>query len=236
MTDTDAHDRRYSKLVAAGLAAEEDRRIWSLLTEARGRRLVEVLARRTRYVTVALEAVHDGHNQAAVIRTADAFGVQDVSVVEGDTRFDPMRSISQGSERWVTLRRHDDVPGAVADLHRRGYRVWASHLDPAAVPLDDLPLDRPTALLLGNEHEGVSAEGLDAADGTYVIPMRGFVQSMNVSVAAAVSVHHVTRRARQLAGERYALTTAEKREVLSDWMRRHLPRGRPLPPAPPDRA
>jgi tRNA (guanosine-2'-O-)-methyltransferase len=142
-----------------------------------------------------------------------------------------MRSISQGSERWVTLRRHDDVPGAIADLHRRGYRVWASHLDPAAVPLEDLPLDRPTALLLGNEHEGVSPDGLAEADGTYVIPMRGFVQSMNISVAAAVSVHHVTRAAREVAGARYGLTATEKRELLSDWMRRHLPRGRPLPPS-----
>jgi tRNA (guanosine-2'-O-)-methyltransferase len=224
------HDQLFTELVAAGLAAEEDRRIWHLLTDERGRRLLSVLEGRTRYVTLVLEAVHDGHNQAAVLRTADAFGVQDVVVVEADARFSPNHSISQGAHSWLSLRRFTAVREAINDLHRRGYQVWASHLDPSAVDLEDIPLDQPIALLFGNEHQGVSDTAIEDADGTFVIPMRGFVQSLNVSVAAAISTYHVTRTASREAPERYSLDMPEKREVLALWMRRHLPRGRPLPP------
>ena len=216
---------------AEGLVALEDRPYWSLLTERRARRLVANVRRRTRYVTVALEAVHDGHNQAAVLRSADAFGIQDVTVIRRDTRFKPSRGVTQGADRWLTLHAFEHTADAIAALRARGYRVLASHLSENAAQVDAVDLTAPIALLFGNEHEGVSDEALALADGAFQVPMVGFVQSMNVSVAAAVAMFHVTRRARRTAGSRYRLSRSAQRELLRAWVALHRPRGRPLPGA-----
>jgi tRNA (guanosine-2'-O-)-methyltransferase len=226
---SDAHQRRFDDLVAQGIADPADAVLWSLLSNERGARLLDVLARRTRYVTIVLEAVHDGHNQAAVLRSADAFGVQNVTIIEAGTRFAPHHRISHSADKWLSLRREPDASTAIGRLRADGYRVWSSRLDPDAVPIDLLDLSEPAALVFGNEHEGVSEEACRLADGTFVVPMFGFVQSMNVSVAAAITMFDVTRRARREAGGRYTLSLDERRAILAAWLRVHLPRGRPLP-------
>jgi len=227
---SDTHQQRFKSLLDRGLADPRDERLWEILSEDRGARLLEVLSQRTRFVTVVLEAVHDGHNQAAVLRSADAFGLQDVTIVEAGARFAPCSGVSQGAHKWLTLHREPDIASAVGHLRQRGYRVFASRLDTGAAPLSELPLDQPVALVFGNEHLGVSDEASELADGAFVVPMSGFVQSMNVSVAAAVAMFETARRARHAVGECYGLSAGERREVLAGWLRLHLPRGRELPP------
>lgn len=213
----------FAELVQAGLLDPEDRPFWELLTPRRGRRMVEVLRRRTRHIALILEAVDDGHNQAAVLRSADAFGVQYVGVVRGRAPFRPNPEVTQGADKWLSVRHFETVGQAIRAMQARGYRVWASRLDETAVPLPEVDLSAPAVFLFGNEHDGLSEEALGLADGRFIVPMCGFVQSLNVSVAAAITLFHATRRARREVGEAYFLTPAERRDVLRRWLRTTTP-------------
>lgn len=217
MNEDSKHDL-FQRLVDAGILTQADYPFWDLLTPERAQRMVEVLNQRTRYVRVVLEAVDDGHNQAAVLRSCDAFGVQTVDVVVGRGGFSPSQGITQGADKWLTINRPPDVATAVDRLHEQGFRVWASRLDDDAVPIDEFDLSQPAALVFGNEHEGVSEDVVALADATFIVPMVGFVQSLNISVAAATTLFTVTRRARVCAGGDYFLSPAKKREVLRHWL------------------
>jgi tRNA (guanosine-2'-O-)-methyltransferase len=206
------------QLQEEGLLTEENRLIWEMILPERLQRMYEVLQKRTRYVTVLTEAVDDPHNQAAVLRTAEAFGVQDVYVVTGKAPFQPSPLVTRHADKWLTLYQKPDIITAIRDLQAKGYQVYASYLGEGTIPLSDIDVSRPTALLFGNEHSGVSQEALRAADATFMIPMYGFVQSFNISVAAALSLYDVTERARQQAGERYYLSFTEKKELYETWM------------------
>ncbi len=173
------------------------------LTAERRALLARVAAQRTPHVAVVLEGLFDLGNVGAVLRSADAFGVQDVHVVNprGD-RYKATRAVSAGAERWLTVRRWASTPACLAALRARGYRVVVADARPAGVggtaapptPLPRLDLARATAVLLGNEHAGVSPEALAAADERFAVPMSGFVESLNVSVAAAVTLHALRAR------------------------------------------
>lgn len=218
----------FQSLVAEGLLREEDRPYWDLLTPRRVQRLLNVLRQRTLHIVVGMEAVDDGHNQAAILRSADAFGVQEVAVVTGQAPFEPSKRVTQGAHKWLTLRKYPDVRAAMQSLRDRGYRIWASRLDESAISLEEVDLSRPAVFFFGNEHEGLSEEAIRHADGTFVIPMVGFVQSLNVSVAAAITLFHVTRRAREEVGEAYFLPRAEQARLLRRWLREASPAVRRL--------
>ncbi len=206
------------RLIHTGLLREEERWISDMILPERLMRLHRVLNQRTRYISVLLEAIDDGHNQAAVLRTADAFGVQNISVVEGDKPFHPNKKITQGSHKWLTIKKHPDLRTAVRELKSEGYRICVTYLGGDAVPIGEIDLSRPTVLLFGNEHRGISEEAAELADQKFYIPMVGFVQSFNISVAAALTLQEVTKRAREAAGDRYFLTDEEKRELFLEWI------------------
>ncbi len=217
------HLALFDQLVAQGVLLEEDRLFWEMITPQRAHRMLTALRQRTRYITVVLEAVDDGHNQAAVLRSADAFGVQEIAIITGQAPFAPSENVTQGAHKWLTLHRYPDITAAVQALRAQGYRIWASQPDPQAVPIDQVDLTQPAAFLFGNEHAGLSDQALTLADNTFVIPMVGFVQSLNVSVAAAITLFHTTRRARSIAGDRYPLPLEKQREVLRRWLRTATP-------------
>jgi tRNA (guanosine-2'-O-)-methyltransferase len=206
------------KLKAEGLLTEENRIVWEMIVPERLKRMYDVLNRRTRYITVLTEGVDDPHNQSAVLRTAEAFGLQDVFVVAGKAPFRPNKFVTRNADKWLTVHQKPDIETAIKDLQARGYQVFASYLGEGTIPLQEIDLSKPTALLFGNEHSGVSEEAIRLADGKFIIPMQGFVQSFNISVAAALSLYDVTERARKIAGERYYLTLEEKKEIYEKWM------------------
>ncbi|MBN2909513.1 RNA methyltransferase [Polycladomyces sp. WAk] len=209
-------------LLETGLLQEKERWIWEMIQPERLMRLYQVLNQRTRYISVLLEAVDDGHNQAAVLRTADAFGIQNISVVTGNKPFEPSKKITQGSHKWLTIRKKPDLQTAIKDLKSEGYQIYATYLGDDAVPIGEIDLSKPTVLIFGNEHKGISKEAANLADGKFYIPMYGFVQSFNISVAAALALQEVTKRAREIAGDRYGLTDEEKRELLLEWIMKTL--------------
>ena len=169
-----------------------------LLPERR-ERIDRAVAGRTRTLTVVLEAFCDPQNVNAVLRTCEAFGVQEVHVVEGPMKpYDRNKKISQNADKWLDVVRWKSTGECLVALRARGFALYATHLGEGSRPLGELPFGGEVALVFGNERRGVSDEARALADACYAIPMRGFVQSLNVSVAVAVSVSHaVDRRERE---------------------------------------
>jgi len=215
-------DTFMQRLLKTGLLQEKERWITDMILPERLMRLHRVLNQRTRYISVLLEAIDDGHNQAAVLRTADAFGIQNITVIEGDKPFQPNKKITQGAHKWLTIKKQPNLQTAIQDLKSKGYQICATYLGDDAVPIEEIDLSKPTVLLFGNEHRGISEEAADLADQKFYIPMVGFVQSFNISVAAALALQEVTKRARKTAGERYFLTDEEKRELFLEWIMQTL--------------
>ncbi len=165
------------------------------LLPERKARIDEVVANRTRTLTVVMEAFCDPQNVNAVLRTCEAFGVQAIHVVEGpEKRYDRNKKISQNADKWLEVRRWKTTRECLEHLRAQGFAVYATHLGDGSKPLESLSFQGKVALVFGNEHRGVSPEALALADATYAIPMRGFVQSLNVSVAAALSLHRAVER------------------------------------------
>ena len=160
-----------------------------LLLPPRKDRIDAVIRGRTRTVTVVLDRLEDSFNMAAVLRTCEAMGLQEVHVIRNpDAPFAPNSKVTQGCDKWLDLHLHKDAKGCFERLKARGYRVLASAIEPKATSLFELAFDHRVALVFGNERLGVSSEVLEHADGTFWIPMRGFVQSMNISAAASAAV------------------------------------------------
>jgi len=160
-----------------------------LLLPPRRERIEQVVAQRTRTVTVVLDRLEDSFNMAAVLRTCEGMGLQDIHVIRNpDAKFAPNSRVTQGCDKWLDLHIHRDFATCAAVLKKKGYRVLASAIRPGAISLFELKFDSKVAMVLGNERFGVSDEVLEHSDGTFWIPMRGFSQSMNISAAASACV------------------------------------------------
>jgi tRNA (guanosine-2'-O-)-methyltransferase len=157
----------------------------------RAARLRAVFAARLDAVTVVMDAPHDPHNGAAVIRSCDAFGVQRLHVVERVEQFLASNTVARGSERWVDVRTYAGVPDAVAALAASGHQLVATHPEGDLLPQDLASIPR-VALVLGNERTGIVDELRSACAHSVRIPMRGFAESLNVSVTAAILLQHAT--------------------------------------------
>jgi len=162
-----------------------------LVRPERAARLRGVFASRLDSVTVVMDAPHDPHNGAAVIRSCDAFGVQRLHIVERLERFLAASSVARGSERWVDVRTHGNVEEAVATLEASGHELVATHPEGDLVPEDLRSIPR-VALVLGNERNGIVDHFRAACRHSVRIPMRGFAESLNVSVTAAILLQQAT--------------------------------------------
>ena len=168
------------------------------LTARRAARVVEVLERRLRSVTLVMENLSDPHNVSAVLRTAEGLGVSDIHVVEQPNKWEKNSQIAMGADRWIEVVRHQGLARCLGDLSAQGYALWAADVGPGCVPLDELPVDGKVALVFGSEHAGLSKRALALTDARFTIPITGFVESFNVSVSAALALWDVTSRRRRL--------------------------------------
>lgn len=193
-----------------------------LTLEERRQRIASVLDRRLASVTVVLDAPHDPHNGAAVMRSCDAFGIQRIHVVPRDEPFLVSGSIAKGTERWVEVIVHDDPAEAADALRREGFELVATHPSGDLTPGDLGSIER-LALVLGNEHGGIRQPLAAAASRTVRIPMRGFVESLNVSVSAAILLWAAT--AGRAAGD---LTPGEKQLFYARGLLSSVPRARDI--------
>ena len=196
----------------------------ALLSERRVARLDAVLSRRTRNLALVLEDIHDPHNASACLRSAEGLGLQDVYAIEADVSLAPSRRVVQGADKWLDLHRFETTPSCLEALRAEGYRVYASDLQ-ADTSLDAIDFRERVALAFGNEHAGASQALFDGADATFCIPMRGFSQSFNVSVAVAVCLYHAVQQRAARLGPDGDLEAAERETLRAQWIRRSVPKG-----------
>ena len=192
------------------------------ITDRRSAKLRRVIAQRQRDLTVVLENIHDPHNVSAVLRSCEAVGVHRIELVYTREKFPRIgRKSSSSANKWLERRSHESIPSCYAMLRTEGFRIYATRLDGSAESLYDLDLTGAVALVFGNEHRGVSDEAAQLADENFHIPMMGMIQSLNVSVAAAVALYEALRQ-RLDAGAygRPTLSAAEREKLYTDWISR----------------
>lgn len=168
------------------------------VTERRQERVRGVLSERLGSLVVVVEAVNRRHNVSAILRSAEAFGLHEVHLVTG--AFKPSRGAARGAERWLELHRHSSVEACFDALRARGLTLWVADLAPGAHTPEQVPVDDPLAVLFGSELTGVSETARAMADGVVSVPMHGLTESLNVSVAAACTLHRLAERRRFRVG------------------------------------
>ena len=203
-------------------AREQALEAWALLSPfasaERGEKLLAVLARRTDKLLLVLHDLHDPHNLSAILRTAEAFGLQHV-VLSGFSPEGLNPQVALGAERWLTVQRAGDAGSLLAGLKSSGFAVAASVLCEGAVSLEEYEPPGKVALVLGNEHEGLGEPWISGSDVRLTIPLQGFAGSLNVSVAAGIFIAGLLRKP-ALAPRGL---TPEEAEALKDlWMRQSV--------------
>jgi tRNA (guanosine-2'-O-)-methyltransferase len=170
-----------------------------LLLDERRARIDAALEARLGGLRVVIENLHDPHNGAAVLRSAEAFGIQRVDVIESAERFRFSSAVTQGCEKWLDLVRHPTLAAALSALRADGFALYAA-VPGAAETVEELDFSRPAAVMVGNEHEGLTPEAAAAADVRFGIPMAGMTRSLNLSVAAALIVERAAALRRRALG------------------------------------
>nr|WP_321412316.1 RNA methyltransferase [uncultured Allomuricauda sp.] len=191
------------------------------LTEERKQRFWDVLRQRTRHMTIAVEDIYQLHNTSAILRSCDAFGVQDLHVVENrfGKRLD--KNIAMGAEQWVDVHRYKTVTACMSTLRNDGYRIIATTPHNDSTLLHDFFPKQKCAIFFGTERKGLSKEVLQQADGLLKIPMVGFSESLNVSVSAAIIIQQLSQKVRESHME-WQLSEIEVLEKRLDWTKKSI--------------
>lgn len=181
-----------------------------------------VLSQRTRFFTVVLEDIFKPHNASAVLRTCDCFGIQDVHIIEKTKEYKINPFVSRGASQWVDLHKYDNSDGSglidcFSRLRSKGYKVYATSPVSTSIPIDRINANEKVALVFGNEHDGVSNEAINNADGLVHIPMLGFTESFNISVAASLFLHHLIQRVNKEKIPEFHLSDEEKKDLKLKW-------------------
>ena len=190
------------------------------MTPERHHKLSSVLNKRQCYITIVLENVFDPHNISAVMRTCDAVGVQDIYVL--NTRIPPHKKwgakSSSSAAKWLTIHQYDNAAECFLSLRKRYSTILTTHLSSDAISLHKIDLTKSIALVFGNEHSGVSEEIRAMADGNFIIPQVGIIQSLNISVACAVTLYEAYRQ-KSTAGQynQRSLDNVRYDELFNKW-------------------
>ncbi len=186
------------------------------MTPERQEKLLTVLNNRQAGLAVVMENVHDPHNISAVMRTCDAVGIQDIYIlntkIQKHKKFGPRSSSS--AAKWLTVHHYNDAELCFKVLRERYSKVLTTHLGPDSVNVYSIDFTQSIALVFGNEHEGVTEDIRALADGNFLIPQMGIIQSLNISVACAVTIYEALRQ-KTVAGQ-YHHPTLPKERI--DWL------------------
>lgn len=190
------------------------------MTPERREKLVAVLNKRQDDITIVLENVFDPHNISAVMRTCDAVGVQEIYIL--NTKIPRHKKwgfkSSSSAKKWLTVHQYENAAECFSSLRKRYSSILTTHLSDDAVGLYQVDFTKSIALIFGNEHNGVSDEIRALADGNFVIPQVGIIQSLNISVACAVTLYEAFRQ-KSLAGhyKRQGMDETKYNELLKEW-------------------
>lgn len=190
------------------------------MTPERREKLISVLNKRQNDLTIVLENVFDPHNISAVMRTCDACGIQEIYVL--NTRIPPHKKwgakSSSSAAKWLTVHQFTDAGECFRVLRAKYARILTTHLSSDAVDLYSIDFTASLALVFGNEHAGVSDEILAMADGNFIIPQQGIIQSLNISVACAVTLYEAYRQKKNAGHyEQRKLQEPQLGSLLTEW-------------------
>ena len=187
----------------------------------------DIIQNRTRYLTVVLEDIYQPHNASAVLRTCDCFGIQDVHIIENRNTYEVNPDVALGSSKWVNMIKYNNLDNntieAFNSLKDQGYQIIATTPHKSDCLLEELPLDKKTALVFGTELNGLSKIAIDHADGYVKIPMHGFTESFNISVSASIILYYLTEKMRS-TGISWQLSDEEKNAIMLEWLRKTIKR------------
>lgn len=189
-------------------------------TERRRNKIISVINFRQPSLKIVLENIHDPHNVSAIFRTCDAVGVPKVSLVYYQEAFPKIGKKSSASAfKWVEREKFKSIEDCYSNLKYEGFNIYASSISDGAVSLYELDLTKKSAIILGNEHRGVSDSATNLADKKFLIPMFGMVQSLNVSVAASIILYEALRQ-RMEAGmyDKSEYSEDELKEKINQWI------------------
>jgi len=169
------------------------------MTPNREQRIAQVQSKRQHNLTVIFENVHDPHNISACLRSCDAIGVQEVFIISSNEKKEMKlgKKSSASAAKWLTIHHYFDVPACFAEVRKKYAKIYSTRLDANAIDLYKMDFTQSIALVFGNEHDGVSEEAAGLSDGNFVIPQVGMIQSLNISVACAVTLYEAFRQRRK---------------------------------------
>lgn len=184
----------------------------------------KIILDRTRHITIALENLFQPHNAAAVLRSCDCFGIQNVHIIENDNEYAPNKEIDMGSSKWLDLHKHNkeehNTVAAIQSLKSQGYQIIATTPHTNDCEIDDLDISKPTALLFGTESTGLTQTALDHSDGFVRLPMYGFTESYNISVSVALALFNLTTRMRKTPDLDWQLSQEEQTAIKLQWAKK----------------
>jgi tRNA (guanosine-2'-O-)-methyltransferase len=195
-------------------------RLSTQVTPERWEKIKKVVSRRISHMSVGIEDIYDRGNASAVMRSMEAFGFCQLHMIELSEKFKESQRVTQGADKWLEIKKWKSTAECIQQLKSEGRKIYVTHLDPEAKPIEEISVEKPFTIFFGNEKKGASEELLSLADETVFIPMRGFVQSFNISVAAAVALYSLLQRIQnQLLSpeETERLTAFYLRQSVENW-------------------
>ena len=195
------------------------------VTEKRKNTFKSILLNRTRHFTVVLEDIFQQHNSSAVIRSCDVFGIQDIHIIENKYHSKVSRHVAKGSQKWLNLNNYKEDKNNTKDcltrLKNEGYQIIATSPHNNTCTLHDLDISKKSAFIFGVEKSGVSEEILINSDEILTIPMVGFTESLNISVAAAIILENLTNKLRN-SNYPWRLSEKEQEILYANWLEKSI--------------
>lgn len=187
----------------------------------------QIIQYRTKHITIVLEDIFQSQNASAVLRTCDCFGIQDIHIIENEHEYEINPDVAIGSYKWLSLHKYNTAENNTIDtfntLRKQGYRIVATSPHKNDCMLDELNIDSKVALVFGTELKGLSDIAIQNADEFVKIPMYGFTESFNISVSAAIMLHHFTEKLRK-STINWGLSGEEKIDIKLNWVRNIIKR------------
>lgn len=190
------------------------------ITPTRQQTLMNALQYRTYHFSVLLEDIYQPHNASAILRSCDAFGIQDVHILEQYNTFKPNQEVAVGSTKWVSIHPYKDtsISNIYNKLRTKGYQIIATTLGEHSTTLDTFNISKPSVLVFGNELKGLTQEAIESADSSLYIPMFGFVDSFNISVSVAIILSNIITRL-HTSQVPWQISKEESENILFTWLK-----------------
>jgi tRNA (guanosine-2'-O-)-methyltransferase len=196
------------------------------MTASRFEKIERVSQHRTHYATVVLEDIQQPHNISAAIRSTECFGVQNVHVIEQRFKYILNQNVTKGAGDWVDIHRYkqheNNTRECFKTLKDQGYMIYGATPHTHDTRVQDLPLDKPVAIVFGTEYQGLSSYALENVDGYVKIPMYGFTESFNISVSVAICLHNITSRIYASDDIAWRMSQDEIYDLQIKWLKKSM--------------